>query len=91
MAGDSRRKKGGLKKKQSPPSSKAQPQIGQVIKEMETRKWSKTDNGLCRSTTADAWVADRFWTYMEERHAQGPDLTSLYPTNTGYGEVMGQR
>ena len=28
---------------------------------------------------------------MEERHAQGPDLTSLYPANTGYGEVTGQR
>ena len=28
---------------------------------------------------------------MEGRHAQGPDTTSLYPANTGHGEVMGQR
>ena len=40
---------------------------------------------------ANAWVADRFWTYIEVRHAQGPYITSLYPTNTGHREVMGQR
>ena len=28
---------------------------------------------------------------MEERHVQGPNLTSLYPTNTGYGEVRGKK
>ena len=28
---------------------------------------------------------------MEERHAQGPDITSLYLVNTGHGEIMGQR
>ena len=54
MTGDSSRKKGGLRKKQIPPSSKAQPQIGQAIKEKETRKWSRTDGRLCRPTTADA-------------------------------------
>ena len=31
------------------------------------------------------------WTYMKERHAQGPYFTSLYPANTGYSEVIGQR
>ena len=46
---DSSRKKGGLRKKQSPPLSKAQPQIGQAIKERETRKWSRTN----RPTTVD--------------------------------------
>ena len=51
MAGDGSKKKGGPKKKQSPPSSKAQPRIGQTIKERETRKWSRTDNRLCRPTT----------------------------------------
>ena len=50
MAGDSSRKKGGLKKNQSPPSSKAQPRIGQPIKERKTRKWSRTDGKLCRPT-----------------------------------------
>ena len=28
---------------------------------------------------------------MEGRHAQSPDLTSLYPANIGHSEVMGQR
>ena len=28
---------------------------------------------------------------MEERHVQGLDLTNLYPANTRYDEVMGQR
>ena len=28
---------------------------------------------------------------MEERHAQGLDLISLYPAITGHDEVMGQR
>ena len=28
---------------------------------------------------------------MEGRHAQGLNLTSLYPTNIGHSEVMGQR
>ena len=28
---------------------------------------------------------------MEGRHVQGPGTTSLYPTNTGHGEVGGQR
>ena len=28
---------------------------------------------------------------MEGRHAQGPGTTSLYLTNTGHGEVVGQR
>ena len=28
---------------------------------------------------------------MEVKHAQGPDITSLYPANTRGGEVMGQR
>ena len=50
MAGDSSRKKGGLRKKQSPSSSNAQPQIGQAIKERETKKWSRTDGRLCRPT-----------------------------------------
>ena len=29
--------------------------------------------------------------YMEVKHTQGPDITSLYPANTGGGEVMSQR
>ena len=41
-------------------------------------------------TTADEWAAGRFWTHMEGRHAQGPGTTSLYPTNTGHGEVGSQ-
>ena len=53
MTGDSSRKKGGLKKKQILPSSKAQPRIGQAIKERETRKWSRMDSRLCRPTTTD--------------------------------------
>ena len=89
MAGDSSRNKGGLKKKQSLPLSKAQPRIGQAIKERDTKKWSRTYGRLCRPTTVDARTVDRFWTYMEERHAQGPDLTNLYLANTGHNEVMG--
>ena len=54
MVGDSSRQKGGLKKKQSPPLSKAQPQIGQAIKERETKKWSRTDGRPFRPTMADA-------------------------------------
>ena len=27
----------------------------------------------------------RFWTYTEVEHAQGLDITSLYPANTGSG------
>ena len=42
-------------------------------------------------TTANEWTAGRFWTHMEGRHAQGPGTTSLYPTNTGHGEVGDQR
>ena len=42
-------------------------------------------------TTTDEWAEGRFWTHMEGRHAQGPGTTSLYPTNTGHGEVRGQR
>ena len=53
MVGDNSRKKGGLKKKQNPPSSKAQLRIGQAIKERETRKWSRMDGRLCRPTTTD--------------------------------------
>ena len=54
MARDSSRKKGRLKKKQNPPSSKAQPRIGQAIKEIETKKWSRTYGRLCRPTVANA-------------------------------------
>ena len=42
-------------------------------------------------TTVDERAIDRFWTHMEGRHAQGPGLINLYPTNTGHSEVMGQR
>ena len=28
---------------------------------------------------------------MKVRHAQGPNITSLYPANIGHGEVKGQR
>ena len=42
-------------------------------------------------TTADEWTVDKFWTHMEGRHVQGPSTTSLYPANTRYGEVGGQR
>ena len=28
---------------------------------------------------------------MEGRHAQSPGTTSLYPANTGHGEIRGQR
>ena len=42
-------------------------------------------------TTVDERATDKFWTYMEGRHTQGPDLTSLYLANTGHSEVMGQR
>ena len=31
---------------------------------------------------ANAWAADKFWMYMEVEHAQGPDTTNLYLTNT---------
>ena len=41
--------------------------------------------------TVDEWAAGKFWTYMEGRHAQGPNTTSLYPANTEHGEVGGQR
>ena len=38
-------------------------------------------------------VAGKFWTHAEVEHAQGPDFTSLYPTNTGGGGswVRGKR
>ena len=39
--------------------------------------------------TADEWAADKFWTHIEGRHIQDPDTTSLYPANTGHGEVEG--
>ena len=42
-------------------------------------------------TTTDEWAEGKFWTHMEGRHAQGPGTTSLYPANTGHGEVRGQR
>ena len=42
-----------MKKKQSLPSNKAQPQIGQAIKERETKKWSRTDDILCKPNTID--------------------------------------
>ena len=29
--------------------------------------------------------------FMEVKYAQGPNITSLYPANTGGGEVIGQR
>ena len=34
-------------------------------------------------TTTNAWAAGKFWTYTEVEHTQGPDITSLYPANTG--------
>ena len=34
-------------------------------------------------TTANTWTAGRFWTYTEVEHAQGLDITSMYPINTG--------
>ena len=43
MAGDGSRKKGGLKKKQSPPSSKAQSRIGQAIKGKGNQKIVKNE------------------------------------------------
>ena len=39
-------------------------------------------------TTAGERAAGRFWTHMEGRHTQGLGITSLYPTNTGHGEVV---
>ena len=36
-------------------------------------------------TMANAWAADKFWTYIEVEHAQGPDTTRLYLANTGSG------
>ena len=42
-------------------------------------------------TTADEWAAGKFWTHVEGRHVQGLGTTSLYPANTEYGEVEGQR
>ena len=42
-------------------------------------------------TTANEWAANRFWTHMERRHAQGPGTTNLYRVNTEHGEVRGQR
>ena len=38
-------------------------------------------------------TAGKFWTHAEVEHAQGPDFTSLYPTNTGDGGswVRGKR
>ena len=42
-------------------------------------------------TTVDEWVVGRFWIYMEGRHVQGLGTTSLYPANTGHGEVGDQR
>ena len=50
-------------------------------------KWQVVQASL--KTTVDEITAGRFWTYMEGRHVQGPDLTSLYPANTGHSEVMG--
>ena len=42
-------------------------------------------------TTIDECAAGRFWTHMEGRHVQGLGTTSLYPANTKYSEVGGQR
>ena len=44
-------------------------------------------------TTANAWTAGRFWTYTKVEHAQGLDITSMYPANTGSGGswVRGKR
>ncbi|KAK9995224.1 hypothetical protein SO802_024927 [Lithocarpus litseifolius] len=53
-------------------------------------------NRMCRQASKP-WTTDEqrasFRTYTEVEHAQGPDITSLYPTNTGSGGlwVMGQR
>ena len=35
---------------------------------------------------ANAWAADKLWTYTEVEHVQGSSTTNLYPANTG---VMG--
>ena len=42
-------------------------------------------------TSANAWVANRFWTYIKVRHTQDSYITSLYPVNTGHREIIGQR
>jgi len=34
-------------------------------------------------TTAN--TTSKFWTYIEIEHSQGPNITSLYPANTGSG------
>ena len=47
MARDGSRKKGGLKKKQSPPSSKAQSRIGQAIKGKRNQKIVKNGRADC--------------------------------------------
>ena len=36
-------------------------------------------------TTVNTLVADKFWTYTEVEHVQGPNITSMYPANTGSG------
>ena len=38
-----------------------------------------------RSLQTTANVTNKFWTHEEVEHAQGPDFTSLYPTNTKGG------
>ena len=34
-------------------------------------------------TTANAWTVGRFWTYIEAKHAQGPNIANLYLANIG--------
>ena len=59
-----------------------------------SHKRSKNERQVVQAslqTTANERATDRFWTFMEGRHAQGLNLTNLYPANTGHSEVMGQK
>ena len=89
----------GLKEEKPMAKQRPTPEKEQALKN------EKPENGSCHKkprmgrqnvqtglqTTMNAWAAGRFWMYIEVKHVQGPDITGLYPTNTGGVEVMGQR
>ena len=77
--------------------AKAQPQRRAGFKEWEAKKWitpeeakdGQQDVQTSLQAMADAWAVGIFQIYMKVKHAQGPNITSLYPANTWGGEVMG--
>ena len=48
----------------------------------------KHNEQMSLQTMANAWAANKLWTYTEVEHTQGSSPTNLYPSNTG---VMGHR